>query len=82
MKNGTGNNLQLNTSVPNIPACNVEPNRSSLHKKTMSNSNLGALDNADPIRNNNNTAHRPNNFGKPHIAPKPPPLNGKYISNY
>ncbi|KAI4460444.1 hypothetical protein MML48_5g00012496 [Holotrichia oblita] len=79
LKNGGGHNpphIPFNTSVPNLPGMHVEPNRSSLHKKTMSNTNLGSLDNTDG-GNNNNVPPKPTNFGKPQLAPKPPPLNGK-----
>ncbi|KAK9730734.1 WH2 motif [Popillia japonica] len=79
LKNGGPNpHVPFNTSVPNLAGMQVEPNRSSLHKKTMSNTNLGSLDNTDSgIGNNNNLPAKPTNFGKPQLAPKPPPLNGK-----
>ncbi|KRT84751.1 hypothetical protein AMK59_2485, partial [Oryctes borbonicus] len=77
VKNGNPNPIQFNTSVPNLPGINIEGNRSTLHKKAMSNINLGSLDTTDSGRNNDNAAPRATNFGKPQLAPKPPPINGK-----
>ncbi|XP_071050430.1 WAS/WASL-interacting protein family member 2 isoform X2 [Onthophagus taurus] len=63
-------------SVSDLSSITFEHNRSALHKRAVSNSNIGVTESSE-ISNRPTNLHPKPSYGKPNVAPKPPVLNGK-----
>ncbi|KAJ8952000.1 hypothetical protein NQ314_007618, partial [Rhamnusium bicolor] len=76
-RENVSNGLHLSQLSLNANSSSLHSNNSTLHRKAKSNANLSMLDSTDDVNNGFPPTRPVINHGKPHLAPKPPALNGK-----